>query len=35
MTIAMELGKTLGELESMTLREERLWVARLRMNSRG
>lgn len=29
MTIAAELGKTLDELEGMTLYEERLWIARL------
>jgi hypothetical protein len=33
MTIALELGKTLAELEEMTLREERLWLARLSKDS--
>lgn len=30
MTIAVELGKTLSELDGMTLREERLWLAYLK-----
>ena len=34
MTIAMELGKTLVELDNMTLREERLWLARLKQDSK-
>lgn len=29
MTICVELGKTLGEIDGMTLYEERLWLARL------
>lgn len=29
MTIATELGKTLTELDDMSLREEQLWLARL------
>jgi len=35
MTIAVELGKTLAELEDMTLLEERYWLARIRKNARG
>lgn len=35
MTIAMELGKTLAELDGMTLLEERYWLARLSKDSRG
>lgn len=30
MTIAVELGKTLAELDGMTLREERYWLAYLK-----
>lgn len=35
MTIALELGKTLGELDSMTLHEEALWRARFRQDAKA
>lgn len=34
MTIALELGKTLGELDAMTLHEECLWLARFRYDAK-